>query len=223
VPALRVLVGEDSFLVREGLVRALHDDPRVDVVGSEGDAPSLLAAVQELRPDVVVTDIRMPPTKTDEGIAFANALAKTHPEIGVVVLSEHAQIGYATQLFADGGSGRAYLLKDRIVDEDVLIDAIDAVAHGTAMVDPRVVSLMISANQHPRSGLESLTDREEQVLERVASGQSNASIAEELALTRRAVERHINAVFSKLELVESESVNRRVVAALLYARSRGLQ
>lgn len=223
MPALRVLVGEDSFLVREGLVRALQDDPRVDVVGSEGDAPSLLAAVQELRPDVVVTDIRMPPTKTDEGIAFATTLAKTHPEIGVVVLSEHAQIGYATQLFADGGSGRAYLLKDRIVDEDVLIDAIDAVAHGTPMVDPRVVSLMIGANQHPRTGLESLTDREQQVLMRVAGGQSNASIAEELALTRRAVERHINAVFSKLELVESESVNRRVVAALLYARSRGLQ
>ena len=223
MPALRVLVGEDSFLVREGLVRALQDDPRVDVVGSEGDAPSLLAAVEELRPDVVVTDIRMPPTKTDEGIAFATALAQTHPEIGVVVLSEHAQIGYATQLFADGSSGRAYLLKDRIVDEEVLIDAIDAVAHGTPMVDPRVVSLMISANQHPRTGLGSLTEREQQVLELVARGQSNASIAEELALTRRAVERHINMIFSKLELVESESVNRRVVAALLYARSRGLQ
>jgi DNA-binding NarL/FixJ family response regulator len=160
----------------------------------------------------------MPPTKTDEGIALATSLGKSHPEIGVVVLSEHAQVTYATELFADGSSRRAYLLKDRIVDQDVLVDAIEAVAHGTPMLDPRIVTLIIGGK--PDRGLGSLTPREHEVLALLAEGRSNQSIAEELFLTRRAVERHINAIFAKLELLDSESLNRRVMAALLYARSR---
>jgi DNA-binding NarL/FixJ family response regulator len=219
VTPLRVVVGEDSFLVREGIVGSLAQDPRVEVVAAEADPSAISAAIERLQPDVVITDIRMPPTKTDEGIRLAQELATTHPALGVVVLSEFAQIAYATALFSAGSGRRAYLLKDRIAETEVLVEAIEAVSRGTPMLDSSIVGLIVDASGPRSNGLERLTPREKEVLELVAEGRSNAAIAAELVLTRRAVERHINSIFSKLRLDDTEHVNRRVLAALLWARS----
>ena len=216
---LRVAVGEDSFLVREGIVQALADAPSIDVVAAEPDLDALRAAIDRLSPDVVITDIRMPPTKTDEGIRLATELQSTHPSVGVVVLSQHASPSYATTLFADGASQRAYLLKDRVADPGHLVEAIESVAHGRPMLDAKIVELLLGVADQRRAGLEDLTPRELDVIALVAAGRSNDAIAEELVVTRRAVERHINGIFAKLGLDESHGVNRRVVAALLYARS----
>jgi DNA-binding NarL/FixJ family response regulator len=215
----RVLVGEDSYLLREGVVHLLAESDSIEVVGAAGDYDELAALVDETAPDVVVTDIRMPPTETDEGLRLAVELQRTHPEIGVVVLSQHARITYANTLFAGGNPRRAYLLKDRIADERLLFEAVDSVAKGVPMLDPTIVGLLIDSGKEPRGGLESLTERERRVLSLVAEGSSNAAIARSLELTTRAVERQINSIFVKLELSDAEAYNRRVLAALLYARS----
>jgi DNA-binding NarL/FixJ family response regulator len=217
---LRVVIGEDSYLVREGLVRALEDDPNLEVVGVEGELNALRETIDRTAPDVVVTDVRMPPANSDEGIRLAVELGVTHPDVGVVVLSNYAYVAYATALFAEGGARRAYVLKHRIVDRELLLQAIDAVVHERPMLDPEVVSQLIESRQTPATRLESLTAREHEVLAEIAKGRSNAAIARALVLTKRAVERHINSIFAKLELSESESVNRRVLAALLFARAQ---
>jgi DNA-binding NarL/FixJ family response regulator len=216
---LRVVVGEDSFLVREGIVRALADAPSIDVVAAEADLDGLRAAIDRLSPDVVVTDIRMPPTKTDEGIQLAKELQSTHPSIAVVVLSMHANPSYATGLFADGASRRAYLLKDRIAEPAHLVGAVESVAQGRPMLDAKIVELLLGVADRRRAGLEDLTPRELEVLALVGAGRSNDAIAQELVVTRRAVEKHVNAIFAKLGLDASKGMNRRVLAALLYARS----
>jgi DNA-binding NarL/FixJ family response regulator len=218
---LRVVVGEDSFLVRRGIVEALSGGTKTEVVAAVADLDSLREAIEREEPDVVVTDIRMPPTKTDEGIVLAMELDKTHPEIGVVVLSEYATVTYAMQLFGGGSERRAYLIKDRIAEPEALADAIEAVALGTPMLDAQVVSLMVGSGGGTPDLLSTLSERERDVLALLAEGRSNADIARRLTLTKRGVERHINAIFAKLELDESASVNRRVVAALTYARSTG--
>jgi DNA-binding NarL/FixJ family response regulator len=218
---LRVVVGEDSFLVRRGILEALSSSRKTEVVGAVADLDSLRETVERERPDVVVTDIRMPPTKTDEGIVLAMELDQSHPDIGVVVLSEYATVTYAMQLFGGGSERRAYLIKDRIAEPEALIDAIEAVALGTPMLDAQVVGLMVGSGGGTRDLLGTLSERERDVLGLVAEGRSNADIARRLTLTKRGVERHINAIFAKLELDESTSVNRRVVAALTYARSAG--
>ncbi len=217
---LRVVVAEDSFLVREGLVQSLEEQNRVEVLSAEEDLDSLRAAVEATRPDVVLTDIRMPPTRTDEGISFATELRRTHPETGVVVLSEHATRTYALDLFEGGAARRAYLLKDRIADGEYLVGAIEAVADGRPVLDSRIVELVVAQPDDPPASLGGLTERELEVLQLVAEGKSNSAIAGEFVITRRAVERHINSIFSKLRLEESRAVNRRVLAALLYARAR---
>jgi len=214
---LRVVVGEDSFLVRRGIVEALAASPKLEVVAAVADLDSLRETIERERPDVVVTDIRMPPTKTDEGIVLATELDRTHPEIGVVVLSEYATVTYAMQLFGGGNERRAYLIKDRIGEPAALADAIEAVGLGTPMVDAEVVGLMVGRNGAPRDRFGALSERERDVLGLVAEGRSNAEIARRLTLTKRGVERHINAIFTKLELDESPSMNRRVLAALAYA------
>jgi DNA-binding NarL/FixJ family response regulator len=216
---LRVAVGEDSFLVREGIVRALADAPSIDVVAAESDLDTLRAAIDRLSPDVVITDIGMPPTKTDEGIRLAKELQSTHPSIAVVVLSQHANPSYATALFGDGASQRAYLLKDRIAEPADLVDAVQSVAHGRPMLDAKVVELLLGIADRHQPGLDDLTPRELDVIALVGAGRSNDAIAQELVVTRRAVERHVNAIFAKLGLDKSPGVNRRVLAALLYARS----
>jgi len=215
--AIRVILGEDSYLAREGIRRVLQQLDDVEVVGDYDDLEALLAAVQEVRPDVVLTDIRMPPTNTDEGIRLATELRSSHPEIGVVVLSQHAEAVYATALLDEGSEGRAYLLKERVKDRAELGRAIRAVAEGSSVIDPGVVEgLLRTRRQREDSRLDTLTPRELEILGLIAEGRSNAAIADALVVTKRAVERHINAIFMKLELGDSEDVSRRVKAALVY-------
>jgi DNA-binding NarL/FixJ family response regulator len=212
-----IALADDSLIVREGVARILADRPEVRIVASCGDLPSLLAAVDSERPDVVVTDIRMPPTGTDEGIRVAALLRETHPEIGVVVLSHYADPAYALALLESGSEGRAYLLKERVHDRGQLVAAIEAVAAGGSVLDSKIVEPLVAAKlQVERSPLAALTEREREVLAEIAKGKSNAAIADTLVLTKRAVEKHINSIFLKLNLSYSEDVSKRVKATLLY-------
>ena len=218
---IRVVLGDDSFLAREGIARVLDAIDDVDLVAACGDLEELRSAVDKVRPDVVVTDIRMPPTNTDEGIRFSSELRTSHPEVGVVVLSQHAEPAYAMSLFEDGSSQRAYLLKERVRDEDELARALREVVAGRSLVDSRIVDKLVSARLNNDPGVEKLTAREREILSMIAEGRSNTSIAEILEITKRAVERHINGIFLKLDLGEASDVNRRVKAALLYLTGNG--
>jgi DNA-binding NarL/FixJ family response regulator len=215
--ALRVVVAEDSLLMREGVRLVLSTQSDVDVVAVCTDLPELLAAVVEHQPDVVVTDVRMPPTWTDEGIRAANELRGSHPDTGVVVLSQYAEPGYAVSLLEAGSRCRGYLLKERISDPGQLADAVRTVAAGGSVIDPKVVDLLVAARATARaSRLRGLTPREREVLAEIAVGKSNAAVGAALRLTERAVEKHINALFGKLGLTDEPDVNRRVRAVLLY-------
>jgi DNA-binding NarL/FixJ family response regulator len=217
---IRVVLGDDSFLAREGVARVLDGIGDVDLVAACADLDELRSTVERVGPDVVVTDIRMPPTNTDEGIRFASELRASHPEIGVVVLSQHAEPAYAMSLFEGGSSQRAYLLKERLKDEDELGRALREVVAGRSLVDTRIVDKLVSARLDD-PGIEKLTPREREILSMIAEGRSNASIAESLNLKKRAVERHINGIFAKLDLGEASDVNRRVKAALVYLTDGG--
>jgi DNA-binding NarL/FixJ family response regulator len=212
---IRVVLADDSFLAREGLERVLGSIEDVDLVATCADLDELRSTVEQAKPDVVLTDIRMPPTNTDEGIRFAGELRSSLPEVGVVVLSQHAEPAYAMSLFEDGSSRRAYLLKERVKDTDELARALREVAAGRSLVDPRIVDELVSSRLHD-PGIEKLTPREREILALIAEGRSNAGIAEALEITKRAVERHINGIFVKLDLPEDGDVNRRVKATLLY-------
>jgi len=216
------VVADDSYLLREGVCRLLAAQDDFEVAGSCGTYDELIAMVGELDPAVVVTDIRMPPTLTDEGIRAAAALRSSHPEVGVVVLSQYASPAYALALLEGGSERRAYLLKDRVADADDLVDAVRAVAGGGSVIDPKVVEQLVSAKSRTsRSPLEHLTKREREILEEMAQGKSNAAIAATLVLSERAVEKHINSIFSKLHLTEEPDVNRRVKAVLLFLSEGG--
>src|SRR3954451_15900619 len=213
---LRVLLGEDSLIVREGIQRLLATDPEVEVVGAVADEPSLRRMCDEANPDVVLTDIRMPPTNTDEGIRFAAELRENHPEIGVVILSQYSEPTYALALLERGSDGRAYLLKERVHNRAELMSAIRAVADGGSMIDPKIVEGLVHArSQAERSPINELTARERQVLAEITQGKSNTAIAASLSLTKRAVEKHINAIFLKLGLADAHDVSKRVKAALI--------
>jgi DNA-binding NarL/FixJ family response regulator len=215
--ALRVVVGEDSFLTREAITALLNDTAGIELVAACEDADSLRAAIEREQPDVVLTDIRMPPDHRDEGIRLANELRDTRPEIGVVVLSQHAEPTYAVLLFEDGSHGRAYLLKESLRDREELVRAVVTVAEGGSVVDPLIVEQLLEIQRQRRdSPLDRLTPRELEILGLIAEGRSNAAIAEKLVVTKRAVERHINSIFLKLGLRESDDISRRVKAALLY-------
>jgi DNA-binding NarL/FixJ family response regulator len=215
--ALRVVVGEDSFLAREAISALLNDAAVIDLVAACEDADSLRAAIERERPDVVLTDIRMPPDHRNEGISLANELRRTHPELGVVVLSQHAEPGYAAMLFEDGSHGRAYLLKESLKDREELVRAVVTVAEGGSVVDPLIVDELLDLQRSRRdTRLDLLTPRELEILRLIAEGRSNAAIAEKLVVTKRAVERHINSIFLKLGLRETGDVSRRVKATLLY-------
>lgn len=218
---IRVLVAEDNVLLRDGLVRLLDAAPDLEPAGACGSLDELLAQAEELKPDVVLTDIRMPPTGTDEGIRAANALRLSQPHVGVVVLSQFASPAYALALLDSGSEGRAYLLKDRVADVDDLLAAVRAVAAGRSVIDPKVVEELVSARKATRSPLDHLTPREREILAEMATGKSNAAIAATLVLSERAVEKHINSIFSKLHLAEEPDVNRRVKAVLLYLAAGG--
>jgi len=213
-----IAVGEDDFLVREGIRQVLGAaGGEFRTVGLYGDYDTLVAAVERERPNVVLTDIRMPPTHTDEGIVLAAYLREALPEIGVVVLSQYAGPMYALRLLERGSERRGYLLKERIVDRNQLVGAIREVAGGGSVIDPKVVEALVTARSHSdSSGLASLTPREREVLAQMAQGKSNHAIAGELFLTKGGVEKHVNAIFSKLDLPSDTSVSRRVFATLLY-------
>jgi DNA-binding NarL/FixJ family response regulator len=214
---IRLILADDSYIIREGikeLVRGLDD---IEVLAACPDLDTLKNAIDRERPDVVLTDIRMPPTNTDEGIRMADSLRRTDPEIGVVVLSQYADAEYALALLDKGAAGRGYLLKERVTDLDQLANAIREVARGGSVIDPKVVeNLIASRARQVRSPLAGLTPREADVMGQVAQGKNNAAIAAHLHLTERAVEKHINSIFSKLGLSEEESVHRRVRAALIF-------
>ena len=214
---IRVVLAEDHYLLREGLLRLLETQSEVEVVAACEDLDSLLAAAASERPDVVVTDIRMPPGNRDEGIRAAEELRTSAPDVGVVVLSQHLEPGYALALFASGTERRAYLLKDRVHDVSQLVAAIRAVAEGGSVVDPKVVETLVAAKaDRAHSPLRQLTPRELDVLREMAEGKNNASIASSLVLTERSVEKVIHSIFRKLDLGWEASVHKRVKAVILY-------
>ena len=218
--ALRIALAEDNYLVREGLEQLLGGAEEIELLASCADMTSLLAAVDADPPDVVLTDIRMPPDGDDAGIQIASRLRETHPEIGVVVLSQYSEPGFVLRLLDSGSEGRAYLLKERIADRAELTRAIEAVAEGGSVIDPKIVEVLVQARSRAQSSpLAEMTPRELDVLAAVAEGKSNTAIAAELVLTKRAIEKHINAIFLKLGLTYSEDVeqiSKRVKAALIF-------
>jgi DNA-binding NarL/FixJ family response regulator len=215
--AIRVVLADDHYLVREGVRRLLEAAPEVEVVAACGDLQSLLTAVEEEQPDVVVTDIRMPPTGVDEGIQAADRLRTTHPETGVVVLSQYGEPGYAVALLEGGTAGRAYLLKERVDDLDQLVAAIRAVSDGGSMIDPKVVEVLVAEKaRSEESPLSELTPRERDVLREMAEGKNNAAIGETLFLAERSVEKVIHSIFQKLGLGWEPSIHKRVKAVVLY-------
>jgi DNA-binding NarL/FixJ family response regulator len=220
--SIRLVLAEDHYLVREGIRRLLETQPDLEVAAVCGDLASLLAAVESERPDVVVTDIRMPPTDTDEGIQAAQRLRETNPDIGVVVLSQYANPGYVLALLEGGSARRAYLLKERVNDVEHLAGAIRVVVEGGSVIDAEVVEALVAEDaRDDESPLSQLTPREGDVLRAMAEGKNNAAIAEALFLTERSVEKVIHSIFLKLGLTWEKAVNKRVKAVILYLAQNG--
>jgi DNA-binding NarL/FixJ family response regulator len=216
---VRVVFAEDNYLVREGTAALLQASDEVDLLGTASELDELLTAVEQLRPDAVLTDIRMPPTNSTEGIDAAKRIREEHPDIGVVVLSQFAEEEYAYELLKDGAAGLGYLLKERVADVTELVRALNEVSKGGSVLDPKIVEALVTAkDKMAHSPLAQLTEREREVLEHMAQGQNNASIATSLFLTERAVEKHINSLFHKLGLSQETSVHRRVMAVLAFLR-----
>jgi DNA-binding NarL/FixJ family response regulator len=209
---VRIVIGEDAVLLRAGITRLLVDAGE-EVVAAVGDAPSLVDAVQRLRPDLAVVDVRMPPTLTDDGIRAAVAIRSRQPEVGILVLSQYVEERYATDLLAGGSAGIGYLLKDRVADVAEFVDAVRRVGSGGTALDPEVVAQLL-ARSRSRDPLERLTRREREVLGLMAEGRSNTAIAKALVVGDGAVEKHVNSIFSKLDLVATGDANRRVLAVL---------
>ena len=220
--ALRVVFADDNYLVREGIAALLASVDEVELVDIVADPVSLLASVAAHRPDAVLTDIRMPPTHTTEGIDAARRIRAEHPGTGVVVLSQYVEDGYAMQLLADGVAGLGYLLKERVSDLDELVRALQEVTRGGSALDPKVIDdLLARRSSDAGSPLLGLTDREREVLAVMATGRTNAVIAKQLYMSDRAVEKHIGQVFLKLGLVDERAVNRRVMAVLAFLEAGG--
>ena len=214
---IRIVLADDSVIVRQGILQLLEGADDIEIVAVCADAAALGQAVADHEPDVVVTDIRMPPSHSDEGIQFAARLREEQPRMGVVVLSQYAEPEYALELLEAGSDRRAYLLKERVRDRAQLTGAIRAVANGSSVVDPKIVEVLVNARDRAEhSPLGDLTPREREVLAELAQGKSNSAIAESLVLTKRAVEKHINAIFFKLDLGAEDDVHKRVKAALLF-------
>ncbi len=215
--AIRIVLAEDNYLVREGVRRLLETQHDLQIVATCGDLESLLRAVESERPDVVVTDIRMPPDRTDEGIRAAARLRTASPGTGVVILSQYSDPHYALALLDGGSDRRAYLLKERVNDLEQLVGAIRDVAAGGSAIDPKVVDSLVSAGSHRAdSPLDALTPRQHDVLAEMASGKNNAAIAASLVITEQSVEKYIHAIFQRLDLTWQPDVNRRVQAVLLF-------
>ncbi len=218
---LRVVFAEDNYLVRQGTAALLEAADGVDLVGVAEDVPTLLALVKEVRPDAVLTDIRMPPTSTNEGIEAAKRIRAAHPGTGVVVLSQFVESDYVFELLEDGVEGLGYLLKEQVSDVQELVRALREVAGGGSALDPKVVEELLRRSAKDRSPLAALTERELEVLRAMATGRSNAAIAKAVFMSERAVEKHITSVFQKLGLAEEGQLNRRVAAVLAYLEAGG--
>jgi DNA-binding NarL/FixJ family response regulator len=216
---LRIVFAEDNYLVREGTVALLTEAGGVEVTATAASFDELLAAVDAVAPDAVLTDIRMPPTGSDEGIRAAKRIRTEHPDVGVVVLSQFVEEEYAYDLLRDGAAGLGYLLKERVADVEEVVRALEEVARGGSVLDPKVVEALVAAKDRmAHSPLGALTEREREVLSHMAQGENNAAIARALFLTERAVEKHINSLFHKLDLTEEPDVHRRVMAVLAFLR-----
>ncbi len=214
---IRIVLADDSYLIREALTKLLDGDPRIEVAAVCDNRILLERAIADEHPAVVLTDIRMPPTGAEDGLEVAERLRESSPETGIVVLSQYAEARYALALLSAGSERRGYLLKERLYDRSELVRAIETVAAGGTVIDPKVVELLIAhKNKLERSPLSELTPRETQVLALIAQGKSNTAIAEDLFLTKRGVEKHINLIFMKLNLSESIDVSRRVRATLIF-------
>ena len=217
---IRLVVAEDTYLVREGIRRLLEPEPDIELVAACEDLPSLLEAIEEHQPDVVLTDIRMPPSSQDEGIQVAERLREESPETGIVVLSQFAAPEYALALLEHGADRRAYLLKDRVGDAQQLAGAIREVARGGSVIDSKIVEALVTAKGRGESPLDELTPRERETLEEMAQGKNNAAIAASLVITEQSVEKLIHSIFRKLGVAWQPDVNRRVTAVLLYLAER---
>jgi DNA-binding NarL/FixJ family response regulator len=220
---IRVVLAEDNVLLREGLARLVSATAEFEVTGTASSLPQLVALVRDQQPNVVITDIRMPPTGTNEGIQAAAWMRGHYPEVGVVVLSQFISPAYVLALLEHGSAGRAYLLKDRVASVDELARAIRAVAEGGSVIDPLVVDELVrSRGVQQQPGISSLSTRESEILAEMAQGKSNAAIAATLIVSERAVEKHTNSIFAKLGISEEKDLNRRVKAVLLFlAEARG--
>ncbi len=216
---VRVVFAEDNYLVREGTAALLQTADEIDLVATAATLDELIAAVEAHDPDAVLTDIRMPPTNTTEGIDAARQIRRTHPDVGVVVLSQYAEEEYAYELLKDGAAGLGYLLKERVADLEEVVRALGEVAKGGSVLDPKVVEALVARKDRvAHSPLAQLTDREREVLANMAQGKNNAAIAKSLFLTERAIEKHINSLFHKLGLSQEPDVHRRVMAVLAFLR-----
>ncbi|MFN3254806.1 MAG: response regulator [Ilumatobacter sp.] len=213
---IRVVVADDSILVRQGVVSLLGLLDDIEVVAECDDLPSLLDSVDQHRPDVVLTDVCMPPSMSDEGIQAAMQIRARHPETGVLVLSQYAEANYVLQLFNGGSEYVGYLLKERVGDGEELARALRAVSSGGSVVDPEIVSVLLGSQSPAASAVRRLTPRERDVMSLIAEGHNNAAIAERLVLSERAVAKHINSIFSKLDLSEADGAHKRVRAVLTW-------
>ena len=215
---MRVVIADDSLLIRDGLA-ALLRDAGIDVVAQTDNATNLMVEVARHRPDVAIIDVRMPPTHTDEGLRAAEELRRRHPDVGILILSQHVEVGIATRLLAETPAGLGYLLKDRVTDLEDFTAALDRVATGGSALDPNVVSQLLAHGRQPDDPINSLTPREREVIELIAEGRSNKGIGERLVITERAVQKHVTSIFSKLGLAHSDDDHRRILAVLAYVRS----
>ncbi len=216
---MRVVIAEDSVLLREGIARLLGEAGH-DVVGQAGDAEDLLRKVRAHKPDVAVIDVRMPPTQTDEGLRAAREIRAELPGVGLLVLSQYVEEGYAMEILAESAAGVGYLLKDRVADVDRFLEALERVAEGGSALDPEVVSSMLG-RRRANDPLDELSPREREVLALMAEGRSNKAIAAEMVVTERAVEKHVTSIFSKLDLTASPTDHRRVLAVLTFLGAEG--
>ena len=214
--ARRVVIADDALLLRQGVIAVLAALDGVEVVAEADDHPGLIAAVDAHRPDLVITDVRMPPTHTNEGIAAALEIRSRHPDTGVIVLSQYLDADYVIELLEDGTEGLAYLLKENVADRRQLASAIDAVCTGSSSIDPSAIEVFVQARSSRASPLDELTDREREVLSLVAEGLRNSAVAERLHLSEKSVEKHINSIFAKLHLTDDRESNRRVRSVLLW-------
>ena len=215
---MRVVIADDNLLIRDGLASLLRD-AGVDVVAQTGSADDLLPMIADQNPDVAIIDIRMPPTHTDEGLRAAEEIRSRYPGTGILILSQHVEVGIATRLLAESPAGLGYLLKDRVTDLEDFTAALQRVAEGGSALDPTVVSQLLRHARQADDPINSLTPREREVMELVAEGRSNKGIGERLVITERAVQKHVSSIFTKLDLPQSDDDHRRILAVLAYVRS----